>query len=40
MLEEVTCKIIEYPSEEDWTKIRNDFLVSQRKESNNPPSSK
>lgn len=40
MLEEVTCKIIEYPSEEDWVVVRNDFLVSQRKETSQAPSSK
>lgn len=34
-----TCKIVDYPSENDWLKIRNDFLVSQRKTSKNIPSS-
>ena len=33
-----TCEIITYPTPDDWLTIRNDFLSSQRKTSNTPPS--
>ena len=33
-----TCEIITYPTSDDWLTIRNDFLSSQRKASNTPPS--
>jgi hypothetical protein len=33
----VTCKIIDFPNDSDWLKIRNDFLVSKRKQSETIP---
>lgn len=34
----VECKIIEFPSDNDWLKMRNDALVSQGKTSQKVPS--
>ena len=34
----VECRIIDYPKDEDWLKIRSDALVSQGKVSNKVPS--
>ena len=34
----VECEIIEYPSDSDWLKMRNDALVSQGKKSEKVPS--
>jgi hypothetical protein len=36
---ETTCKIINYPDDQDWLRVRNDFLTSQRKETDKVPSS-
>ncbi len=33
------CRIIDYPKDDDWLKVRNDFLVSHRKTSTVVPSS-
>lgn len=34
----IKCEIIDYPKENEWLKVRNDFLVSHRKTSDKPPS--